>query len=282
MADPRTSTTPSSGTLAVLEYLWGSTCDARLLHFTIDVVLRGDYFGFIAKQALAGEDDYKILTPEELAKTKPGPLITELRKSRQQLLEMFLSRAVDNFQHYLVDVIRVALQKEPRILSERKQELTLGKILQFESIEALTRNIIETKLSSLAYEGFGALEKWCGEKTIPLVVPDGSRPKVIELIALRNIIVHARGRVDDRYKAAVPSSVLELGQKREIEVDDLFDAIGLLNSIVIATDGAITQKFGLQLHDIQDELARRTAARHGQTSQNIANVGSADENNHEE
>jgi uncharacterized protein YutE (UPF0331/DUF86 family) len=254
---------PRLGTQALLEYLWSSACDIRLFHFTIDIVLRADYFTFVAKQALEGSDDYKAITPVDLAAKAPGALTTKLRQSRQELLEMFFSRAVDNFQIYLVDVIRLALQKEPRILSERRQELSLGHILQFESIQALARSIVESKLSSLAYEGFGATEKWCRDKTIPLMVTDQQRAKIVELIALRNIIVHTRGRVDDRYMAAVPSSSLQIGQKRELAADDLFGAIGLLESFAAATDRAIADKFSVVELEVQNELTSRTSERRG-------------------
>jgi hypothetical protein len=133
---------------------------------------------------------------------------------------VFVSRAVDNFEVYLVAMVRLVLNKEPRILSDRKQELTLGQILKFESIEALSREIIEGKLNALSYEGFGELEAWCNQRSIPLVVPHGQRERVVELIALRNIIVHNRGCVDERYRAAVPSSSTKVGDKRQLDVDE--------------------------------------------------------------
>jgi len=152
---------PEAGSNALLEYFWTSICDRRLFFFVTDVVLRGDFVVYIARQALEGQEDYKKLTPAELARINPGPGIRALRQSSQELLEMFLSRVIDNFEVYLVDVIRLALHKQPRILSDRKQELTLGHILKFDSIEALTKDIIEGKLKSLSYEGFGELEAWC-------------------------------------------------------------------------------------------------------------------------
>lgn len=251
---------PHFGTSALLEYSWASLCDTRLFHFTINVVLRGDYTAFVAKQALAGEE-YKTLTPTDLATKQPGPLIKQLRNSRQELIEMFLSRVVDNFQIYLVEIIRLALQKEPRILSERKQEITLGHILKFDSIEALTRDIIEKKLNDLAYDGFGSLEKWCRDKAIPLMVPDDERGKIVELIALRNIIAHARGVVDERYKAAAPSSKFKVGEKRELQTDDLFAAIETLDSIAGATDTAVGTKFGIDRSDVKATLTSRSAKR---------------------
>lgn len=119
---------PQFGTAALREYFWMETCDLGLFEFTVDVVLNGDYVTHIAAQALAGAPADEKITPVDLAKMKPGVLTTRLRQSSQELLEMFVCRGVDNFQTYLVDVIRLALHKQPKILSERKQELSLGHI----------------------------------------------------------------------------------------------------------------------------------------------------------
>jgi hypothetical protein len=252
---------PDSGTEALLEYCWASAGDLRLFHFVIDVVLRGDFVAHIAQQALDGRKDYKTQTPQELAKINPGPATKALRRSSQELLEMFVSRAVDNLEVYLVAMIRLVLNKEPRILADRKQELTLGQILKFDSIEALAREMIEGKLNALSYEGFGELESWCTHRSIPLVVPHGQRERVVELIALRNIIVHNRGRVDERYRTAVPTSPAQLGDKRELDVDDLFGAINLLDAVVTTTDAAVAGKFRLSTVKVREELHARGAER---------------------
>ena len=71
---------------------------------------------------------------------------------------MFLTRIVDNFQVYLTEIIRMVLRKRPEILSGRKQEISLGYILDFNSIESLTQDIIEAKVNSLSYDGFVKLK----------------------------------------------------------------------------------------------------------------------------
>jgi len=260
-AEPELSPPPEVGTEALLEYCWANTCDLRLFNFVIDLALQGDYVAHIARQALDGNEDYKAQTPVDLAKINPGSATKALRQSSQELLEMFVSRAVDNFEVYLVAIIRLVLQKEPRILSDRKQELTLGQILKFDSIEALSREIIEGKLNALSYEGFGELEAWCTQRSVPLLVPHGQRDRVVELIALRNIIVHNRGRVDERYRAAVPSSSAKVGAKREIEVDDLFGAVALLDAVVSTTDSAVAGKFRLSTVKIREEIQTRAKQR---------------------
>jgi hypothetical protein len=254
---------PERGTPALLEYLWSSTCDFRLFHFVIDTTLASDYAAHVVKQALAGNDAYKSIDPTSLAKDDPGRRTRALRASSQEMLEMFLVRSIDNFQIYLVEAIRAVLHKQPRVLADRKLELSLGQILKFESIDALAKDIVEGKLQSLSYQGFGELEDWCTSRSIPLVVPDGMRPKLVELIALRNIIVHNRGRIDERYADAVPGRRSDIGKKRTIDVDDLLDAIDMLDRVACVTDSALAGKFSLEQIFIRKELSTRSKERWG-------------------
>lgn len=252
---------PERGTPALLEYIWASSCDFRLFHFLIDTTLATDYAVHVARQALDGKEDYKSTDPASLAKQAPGTRTQALRASSQELLEMFLVRAIDNFQVYLVDAIRAVLHKQPRVLADRKLELSLGQILKFESIDALAKDIVEGKLQSLSYQGFGELEEWCTSRSIPLVVPDGNRSQLVEYIALRNIVVHNRGRIDERYADAVPSRRGEVGKKRGISVDDLFRAMDILNRVAVYTDSALAGKFSLPQVDVRSELDQRSKDR---------------------
>src|SRR2546426_1775369 len=94
---------PERGTSALLEYFWTGSCDLHLFHFVIDTVMAGDYVAYVAKRALAGVTTPGHKKPTDLAKSEPGRRITILRQSRQELLEMFLTRIVDNFQAYLTE-----------------------------------------------------------------------------------------------------------------------------------------------------------------------------------
>lgn len=253
---------PAQGTSALLEYFWSGSCDLRLFNFVINTVLAGDYVSYIAKRPLAGDRTPGHEKPVDLAASdNPGMGIIALRQSRQDLLEMFLTRIVDNFQMYLTEIIRMVLHKRPEILSGRKQEISLGYILGFDSIESLTQDIIEAKVNSLSYDGFGDIEEWCNGRGIPLLVPNGERDKVVELIATRNLIVHNRAIVDDRFRKAIPQSAFVVGQERALEIDAFFDALSLLNRIVTVSDGAIASKFDLLRTEIPKELKKRSETR---------------------
>jgi hypothetical protein len=105
------------------------------------------------------------------------------------------------------------------------------------------------------------LRKWCNGRGIPLLVPDGERDKVVELIATRNLIVHNRAIVDDRFRKAIPQSKFVVGQKPVLEIDAFFEGLSLLNRIVTVSDGAIAGKFNLPSTEISKELKKRSETR---------------------
>ena len=257
---------PEYGTRAALSYFWASKCDLRLLHFLLDTAMTGDFVYRIAQDALEGKDDYTKLNPQELARSDPGPRTKVIRASSQEFLEMFLSRIVDSFQVYIVEILREVLHKQPRILSASKQELTLGYVLQFDSIESLTKDWIEGKVASLSYEGFGDLEDWCKTRGIPLLFPEGKREKIVETIAIRNLIVHNRCIVDERYRKSTGDTRFKVGQARALDVEDFFETMKLLSKVIKVTDGAVSGKFGLEQIDIRTEITGRSEKKWPATS----------------
>ncbi|MDP4199206.1 MAG: hypothetical protein Q8922_05545 [Bacteroidota bacterium] len=219
--------------------------DHSFFHFLIDTVLRSDFVTFTARRALDGVEYDKNMTPSELATSQPGHRTLFLRKNSQALLEMFLGRQIDNFQKYLVDLIREILRSTPSILRTRKETLTVDDLLQFSSIDELVQAIVERKVSSLSYEGFGSVRDWCNERGIPIEVEPEDLAAIVELIACRNIVAHNRCIVDERYLEAVPASQFRIGEKRSLTVDDIASAASLLGTVVQKSDAAAVAKFGL-------------------------------------
>lgn len=241
---------PELGTRSAIDFFVAAHKGLSMFHFIIDMAMRGDHVQRIAEAVLdrsanPGNPDFDK-SPEELLKTDPGPRIKQLRRMRQELLELFLANAIDNFETYVVSIVREILKKKPQILRTREQTLTIEYVMQFPSIPELMNELIEGKVNSLSYEGFIALQKWCMKKQIPLAVPEGAQEIVVELIATRNAIVHNRGRVDDKYLRAIKNSNFKKDEKRTITVDNYLEAEPMLGSIVIATDDAAVAKYGLE------------------------------------
>lgn len=247
---------PENSSRAAVDYYLAAENDRNLFGFLISSVTNSDYMHYIATRALEGADAEELLSAEDQLKASPGRGVKRLKAFRQDILELFLSRQVDNFNTYLVEMIRSVLHKQPRILSDRKQELSIKHILRFDSIDSLVRDIVESKISSLSYEGLGDLEDWCKSKGIPLVVPGGSRARIIDLISTRNLVVHNRCNVDERYKKATNRQDISIGDKLEITTDHLFGGWTIFDSVVRETDLAVCHKFILPTFLTREEISR--------------------------
>jgi|SRR3989304_2990892 len=243
--DYETQPPPKDGTIAAQGYFGAAISAFRLLDFIVDLVTRIDRVAYRARQVLEGSHQCKSLEPSALATTDAGRATKFLRQNKQILLELFLTRLVDNFQTYLVDLVRAVLHSKPAMLSTSQRALTLEELLKYDRIEDLVHDIVERQVNDLAYEGFIQLRSWCEKRGLEVNVPDTDVDAVVELIATRNVIAHNRGLVDEKYLRAVPNPRFRLGEVRSIHVDDLFSALGLLNQVVAGTDRLAAEKFQL-------------------------------------
>jgi hypothetical protein len=240
---------PERGTPAAAAYLDRHQQDFDLFHFLIDTVLTSDYVAYLAEHALqrvdTGTDEERIADPTTLAQQKPGPRTLFFREKRQAFLQMFLSRSVDNFQKYIVDLLHTILSKQPLILATR-DSVPLDRILKFTTMEEFVGDLIRRKVTALSYSGFHELQEWCSAKGIPLVVPAGAETQLAEIIATRNIIAHNRGVVDHKFLESVACCQLKEGAVRELEPADLFKTHSVLLEVVFGTDRASIAKFALE------------------------------------
>ena len=245
MLDKKTKHKPKLGTESYRQYCIESQSSLGLFTFILDSVMSSDYVSAVAKQALEGPENLKIESPGELASISPGPRTKHIRKNKQLFLELFLSRLVDNFQCYIVSVIREVLNVQPRVLVSSQPTLSLEYVFQFQNIEDLQADVVEAKVNDLSYQGFQKLKQWCLERSIPIIVDSVFEAKLVELISIRNIIVHNRGIIDKKYLRTHRDSKFEFGKLREIDVDELFESDNILHKVVSDTDIAIQGKFNL-------------------------------------
>jgi hypothetical protein len=164
---------------------------------------------------------------------------------------MLLARSVDNFETYVVSIIRAVLRKQPKILSNSEYTLDMKSILDHGNIDSLVYDLIERKISSLSYDGFESLHSWCNERGIALSVPAGKQDEIIELIATRNVIAHNRGAIDQKYLGIVKNSLFKAGERRILYAADFFAAIKLLGQTVETTDRAVANNFGLDIPPLE-------------------------------
>ena len=218
--------------------------DIGFFNFITHSIVKMDYASFVARKALDSQE-WKDTTEEAHLKNNPGPLVKVLRRNRQTFIEMFLARAADAFQSYIVDIIRLVLHSNPKMLSTAKSSITLEELAKYSSLDDLYADLIEKRVLNLSYEGFDSLVKWCKERGVEIDLKPEEAALAVEFIATRNIIAHNHCIVDERYKTAVPTSTLELGALCVLDSDDYFKACGIFSRIAYRIDGAAVAKFGL-------------------------------------
>ena len=138
---------PDSGTRACHAYFKDAGQSFSLLSFLIDAVLRTDYMRHVAKKALEPDESPRAESPAVLAETDPGPAVRHLRRQSQLLLELFLSRLIDGFQCYLVELLREVLSAQPQILKSSQPSLSLEYAFQFASMDDLITDVIGNDLA---------------------------------------------------------------------------------------------------------------------------------------
>jgi hypothetical protein len=163
----------------------------------------------------------------------------------QLFLQMLICRLVDNYSSYLSDVIRETIPSKPEILKSGEQ-VKLDYILQFDTMPDFLTDLVERKVTNLSYGGFTEIEKWCFDKLgLQLVETEEERNNLIELIETRNLFVHNRGKIGNKYLKNVPNTTFILGKERLIYLDYLVDSITLVLGCGLKFDENISKKFNL-------------------------------------
>jgi len=60
---------------------------------------------------VAAIDEADIEAAKQALKAKPGPNVTEFMRLRQDLMELLFASTIDNFETYVVSILREILQK---------------------------------------------------------------------------------------------------------------------------------------------------------------------------
>lgn len=245
---------PESGTKSGAMYFDSTIKDLEFFFFIINTVMVVDYIPYHAEKTLELVDglvtEQEIAkSPEELMQTNPGNHIKKLRRHSQEFIEMIYSRQVDNFQTYIVNLVREILKVQPNILHNNHPHISIAQLLEVESKDELIIEVIENKVSSLANKGFTSIDKWCKKSGIPLTVDQEINIKLKEFIAIRNIIVRNRCVVDEKYLRVIPHSKYKKGSLRKLKVNDLYDAVNIFSEVVKQTDKNSIEKFSLEVFE---------------------------------
>lgn len=177
------------------------------------------------------------------------PADVPLEFQRIQLFEetidqMFFCRVVDSFLIFVSDLLREILRKRPEILAGTERVKT-ERIIKAATVQELIDDIIDEQVAALSYLGFNELCDWLTKRGVEFIHEDGDRQQLVRSIAIRNLIVHNRAKVDARFKRAVSDIALDVGSTVTLSKDDMKDAIRTIATTVSYADTSAARKFNL-------------------------------------
>lgn len=168
----------------------------------------------------------------------------KLKASIKQLtIEFVICFCVDNFNNYLADTLRFIFLSRPETLRS-SDKIEVSDVLKYSSIEEFTQVLAIKKADELTYGGIEKMKNFMtGTFGMQLDISVEDSQILKEVVATRNVIVHNRGKVNERFLKET-RKILRVGDPVIVETSDLkkyWDSFArIAETIYLAT----SEKFG--------------------------------------
>jgi hypothetical protein len=218
----------------------------NFIHYVTSLATRADEVVKIARRALANVDDpdapsRKDETPDD----GPGVAITTLRRFQQLILQMMLTRAVDNFLAYISELLALIFRHKPETLRSR-ETIPLDLALQYRTMEELVEHLADRRVHRLSYQGMRDLVEYLDkELNFKLFENASDLETAIRWNEYRNLITHNRSIVNELFLGRVGETRFAVGQFLRLEVDEVFGSLEFFAGQTQRIDKSAVAKFGL-------------------------------------
>ena len=178
------------------------------------------------------------------AKSKTVSPIEEMRRQRQVIVEIVLVRHVENYLNYLSQLLFEIFTQRPETLRS-SDKVEVSRVLKHNSISELVTELAQRKVDGLAYSSFEDLSEFFTDRFGLTVTSGTTENNLIEAIEIRNISVHNRCVVNERYVKRTGCKKEMIGRRREVGSEDLQTIEEMLVSVV-ALDSSARKKLKLK------------------------------------
>ncbi len=163
------------------------------------------------------------------------------------MTEMALSRAVDSYLTYLSELLSLIFRASPGSLRS-SEEVKLDFVLAHPTRAGLIKAIIDRKVNQLSYQGMRSLSEFLSRRLgFELFQDKHSLERAVLLVEVRNLIVHARGIVNDTFIQRVAKPPVPRGKQMRFTINDVQAHIAFLAGSVSDIEGRAHDKFGIKL-----------------------------------
>jgi hypothetical protein len=227
--------------------------------FARDVVELLGFVGFVSGLALHADEvrrvagkalrdtarDAEERAQREKALDEGNSVVKELRRHNPVLLQMTLGRLTDNFLTYLSQLLALLFRTRPETLRSR-EAVQLDEVLAYDSMQSLIEALAERKVDRLAYLGMRELTDDLSEKLgFNLFERPDDLERAVEIIEIRNVIVHNRGAVNRRFLSRLPAYPAEEGELISLTIERVLSELEFLTTAAFDIDARAAAKFGL-------------------------------------
>lgn len=229
------------------------------LYWVVDCAIRLDYaVRDIAKsRRRSGSNDDKTRREIAIGADARRRIFTYYRL----MTEMALSRAMDSYLVYLSELLSMIFRAKPETLRSSEQ-VTLDFVLSQSSRAELIAALIDKKVNQLSYQGMRDLSTFLSKRlNFDLFKDKRSLEHAILLVEMRNIIVHARGIVNNTFVQRVSKPPVEVGERISLSIFDLKNHMRFLSESVSEIEERAHRKFAIKLPYKVPRPARKTGAR---------------------
>jgi hypothetical protein len=169
-----------------------------------------------------------------------------LKSNKRILTEMVLVRIADNFLAYLTDLLRLVMTARPETILAEKGKLDIRQVLEAASLDDLKKEIVEDRILAISYKSVADLAAHLRSQLgFDVFASQVAQGIVVKTVEARNIIVHNRSRINQRYVDRAGGKKEEIGRPLEVQASDLLRMNGYFESLAREIDQAAIEKFNL-------------------------------------
>jgi hypothetical protein len=159
---------------------------------------------------------------------------------------MVATREVDNLLAYLADIAAAIHIRRPETLRSGEQ-VSLEDVLRHGTLDDFVQWATEKRVSDLSFKGFRDLVSYFRKSfAFPADFSDPLWRSLSSAVAVRNILVHRRGIVDERFAKVVQDERGEIGKPYKLDASEVLEIMLATYRAVQNIDQWAIRKFSIE------------------------------------
>lgn len=202
--------------------------------------LLATFFGSVFSKSSQGAEDFYQQRDINVATTD------WLKPNTRIITETVLVCIVDNFLSYLTDLLRLLMTVRPETLLAERGKVDIRTIPEAVSLDELKKEIIEDRILSLSYKSVQDLAEYLQiQLGFEVFSVAEDRGIVVKAVETRNIVVHNRCRINQRFLERGGGVKEDIGHTLNINPSDLLLMNRYFDKLAKRIDSMAGTKFGI-------------------------------------